>query len=191
MSIVDRITPSISQDRSYRPRTGFKKHAAVLIGIIPTPTGEHVIFNRRASSMNKHASEICLPGGMLEQVDGESPVNAALREAEEEIGLPHANVRVIGLLESCITSQQLEVAPVVAEIKRPTKWLLQPHEVEDIIELPLDIFLDARNYKTITRRYRGKNISSISITCKNYEIWGLTAKIMMRLQKTICQPSKS
>jgi len=125
---------------------------------------------------------------MLEHVDEESPVKAALREAEEEIGLPRANVRVIGLLESCITSRQVEVAPVIAEIKRPTKWLLQPQEVQEVIELPLNIFLDAKNYKSITRRYRGKYVSSISITCINYEIWGLTAKIMMRLQKATSQP---
>lgn len=135
--------------------------------------------------MNKHAGEICLPGGALEQVDKDSHINAALREANEEIGLQKKNVRVIGVLESCVTSQQVEVTPVVALVTQPTEWILQPHEVVEVIELPLRYFLDARNYKSISRNYEDRTVKSVAITCNNYEIWGLTAKIMMRLQQLV------
>jgi len=137
MSIVDRITSLLSLDRPHRVNPDLIQ-AAVLLGIIQAPFSEQVLFNRRASGMNNHASEICLPGGILEHIDKGSHINAAVREAEEEIGLPQENVRVIGMLESFVTSRQVEVTPVVAIIRRPTEWLLQPHEVEveEVIELP-------------------------------------------------------
>ena len=182
MSTVDTIRSLICSESLGQPKQDLTQ-AAVLIGIIQTASGDRVIFNRRAPRMNKHASEICLPGGVLESVDQESHVNGALREANEEIGLPEGNVQVIGVLESCITSQQIEVTPVVALVQRPPEWILQPNEVVEVMELPLGVFLEAENYKTVSRQYRGRQVNSVAITCNYFEIWGLTAKIMMRLQQ--------
>lgn len=186
MSTTDKISSLISQGTPYRTNPAFRQ-AAVLIGILQTPSGEKVIFNRRASLMNSHAGEICLPGGVLERRDNESHINAAVREANEEIGLPEENIQVIGALESCVNSRKLEVTPVVARIMRPAEWILQPTEVDAVIELPLGAFLEAGNYKKISRQYRGRKVSSVSITCDHCEIWGLTAKIMMRLQQLVEQ----
>lgn len=187
MSTVDRISSLLRRDGTHRPNPAFKQ-AAVLIGIIQDPSGEQVIFNRRASRLNNHSSEICLPGGALECIDEDSHVNAALREAHEEIGLlPEENVQVIGVLKSCVTSQRIEVTPVVALITRPTEWILQPHEVVEVMELPLGIFLEASNYIAVSRHYQGQKVNSVAITCNHCEIWGLTAKIMMRLQQLVGQ----
>ncbi|HEB28710.1 MAG TPA: CoA pyrophosphatase [Porticoccus sp.] len=184
MSIVRRISSLLSRDRIHQPNSTYTQ-AAVLIGIVRAPYGEQVIFNRRASSMNNHASEICLPGGVLECVDQNSHTNAALREAKEEIGLPKENVQVIGVLESCITSQYIEVTPIVAIVRRPAEWILQTHEVEEVVELPLSSFLEVRNYRHISKSYYGREINTVSITCNSCEIWGLTAKIMRQLQQLI------
>lgn len=186
MSIARRISSLLQRDRIHRPNLTYTQ-AAVLIGIVQAPSGEQVIFNRRASSLNSHAGEICLPGGMLECIDHNSHVNAAVREASEEIGLPKENVQVIGVLESHVTSQRIEVTPIIAIVRRPDEWILQPHEVEEVVELPLSTFLEARNYKRISKSYNGKNVSTVSITCNSCEIWGLTAKIMMQLQQLVDQ----
>ncbi|MBL3558951.1 CoA pyrophosphatase [Marinobacter sp. TBZ242] len=188
MSTARRISSLLSRDRVHQPNPKYTQ-AAVLIGIVQTPSGEQVIFNRRASSMNNHASEICLPGGVLECIDHGSHTDAALREANEEIGLPKENVQVIGVLESYVTSQHIEVTPIVAIVRRPTEWILQTHEVEEVVELPLSTFLEARNYRHISKSYYGREVNTVSITCNSCEIWGLTAKIMMQLQQLVDQDS--
>jgi len=188
MSIVRRISSLLNRDKIHRQNPAYTQ-AAVLIGIVQAPNGEQVIFNRRASSMNNHAGEICLPGGVLECIDHDSPTNAALREANEEIGLPKENVQVIGVLESYVTSQHIEVTPISAIVRPPPKWILQPHEVEEVMVLPLSTFLEARNYRRISKLYRGREVNTVSITCNSLEIWGLTAKIMMQLQQLLDQSS--
>lgn len=188
MSIARRISSLLNRDRIHPPNPTYTQ-AAVLIGIVPGPYGEQVIFNRRASSMNNHASEICLPGGVLEYIDHGSHTNAALREAKEEIGLPKENVQVIGVLESYITSQHIEVTPIVAIVRPPTEWILQTHEVEEVLELPLSTFLEARNYRHISKPYFGREVNTVSLTCNSCEIWGLTAKIMMQLQQLVNRDS--
>jgi len=188
MSIARRINSLLNRDRIHPPNPTCTQ-AAVLIGIVPGPDGEQIIFNRRASSMNNHASEICLPGGLLECIDHDSHINAALREAKEEIGLPKENVQVIGVLESCTTSQHIEVTPIVAIVRPPTEWVLQTHEVEEVLELPLGTFLEAGNYRHVAKPYFGREVNTVSVTCNSYEIWGLTARIMMPLQQLVDQDS--
>ena len=188
MSIAHRISSLLNRGRIHPPNPTYTQ-AAVLIGIVPGPYGEQVIFTRRASSMSNHASEICLPGGVLEYIDHGSHTNAALREAKEEIGLPKENVQVVGVLESYITSQHIEVTPIVAIVRPPTEWILQTHEVEEVLELPLSTFLEARNYRHISKPYFGREVNTVSLTCNSCEIWGLTAKIMMQLQQLVNRDS--
>lgn len=184
MSNIDIIRAMIGREDRQRSGKAYKQ-AAVLVGIIQTANGDRIVFNRRAPHMNNHGGEICLPGGLLESIDRKSHINAALRETHEEIGLPPENVQVFGMLESCITSRRLEVTPVVGLVSLPPDWTLQPDEVAEVVELPLDVFLEARNYQKVARHYHGRKVNSVAITCNHYEIWGLTAKIMMQLQQTL------
>ncbi|MDP3321639.1 MAG: CoA pyrophosphatase, partial [Bosea sp. (in: a-proteobacteria)] len=92
--------------------------AAVLIGVVPRPEGPTVILTQRAATLRSHSSQVAFPGGRVDAVDG-SPVVTALREAEEEIGLPRERVRTLGFLDAYLTGTGYRIVPVVGLLEPP------------------------------------------------------------------------
>jgi 8-oxo-dGTP pyrophosphatase MutT (NUDIX family) len=114
--------------------------AAVLAPLLRRPVGAAFLFIRRRPDLSEHAGQVAFPGGRMEA--GESPVGAALREAEEEVGLPAARVQVIGQLDDQPSPLRYRVTPLVGLVSEPPALVAQPGEVAEIFEVPLQRLLD-------------------------------------------------
>lgn len=119
---------------------GFRA-AAVLIPVIDRPAGPSLLFTRRSDTLEHHRGEISFPGGRLEA--GEGPVEAALREAHEEVGLPPTASEVLGRLDDLPSVAGYVVTPVAAAVRAPPEaFVAQAGEVDEHFEVPLDRLLD-------------------------------------------------
>lgn len=157
--------------------------AAVLVAVVEhsRPT---VILTERPSTMRRHPGQISFPGGRIDPQD-DGPVAAALREAEEEIGLPPDSVDVIGLADVYRTVTGFEVTPVVGVI--PPGLDLQPHpgEVAAMFEAPLDLLLDPTRHVVRTALWQGRERRYYEIDYEGCRIWGATAAMIVNLSRRL------
>jgi len=153
------------------------ERAAVLVPLFGWPTQPGLIFTERRHDLRRHAGEISFPGGRAEP--GESLVECALREAEEEIGLDPAAVEVVGALpptSTVVTS--FKVLPVVGLVPERLAHTLSPHEVERVIELDLDELRRAYGMRRLFRR--GVPFRTPTFDAGDAFIWGATARMLER-----------
>lgn len=157
--------------------------AAVLVPVVDRrePT---VILTERPKTMRKHPGQISFPGGRIESSDA-SPVAAALREAEEEIGLPPDMVDVIGTADRYRTVTGFVVIPVVGVV--PPDLALSPHpgEVADMFEAPLHFLLDPARQMQRTVEWQGRMRSFYEIEWEGRRIWGATAAMIVNLSRRL------
>jgi 8-oxo-dGTP pyrophosphatase MutT (NUDIX family) len=157
--------------------------AAVLVPVVerPEPT---VILTLRPETMRQHAGQVSFPGGRIEP-DDEGPIAAALREAEEEIGLPPYEVNVIGLADTYITVTGFRVTPVVGVL--PPDLPLTPHagEVAAVFEAPLAYLLDPAHQRVRTAIFRGRERTYYEIAWEGQRIWGATAAMIVNLSRRL------
>jgi 8-oxo-dGTP pyrophosphatase MutT (NUDIX family) len=150
----------------------------------------HLVLTRRRSDLRRHAGEISFPGGRRDSADL-SLETTALREAEEEIGLPRERVALIGGLPPTSTfATGYEIHPFVGRIPAGVAWRLSPREVDSVLELPLAAI---RSGRTVTRlQRRGINFLTDAYVVDDHLIWGATARIiehlLVRLDDTGEQP---
>lgn len=136
----------------------------------------HAVFTRRRSDLRRHAGEISFPGGRHDPTDVDLR-ETALREAEEEIGLPRADVRVLGELEPTSTFVTgYIIHPFVGLIPIGRSWQLSPTEVDAVLELPLADLRDGRQRTLIERR--GIEFETDAYIVDEHLIWGATARIV-------------
>lgn len=156
--------------------------AAVLIAITERPT-PGVVLTVRREHMRTHAGQIAFPGGRLDP--GENAVEAALREAHEEILLDPAVVDVVGTIEAYRTVTDFRVTPVVGVI--PPDLPLEPHEheVADWFEAPLPFLLDASNQQRRSALFRGRERHYYEIVWNERRIWGATAAMIVNLSRRL------
>jgi len=158
--------------------------AAVLVGIVDQPSGLTVLLTQRTAHLSDHAGQIAFPGGRLEPGDADA-IAAALREAEEEVGLPASHVEVIGRLDTYVTGTGFEVTPVVGFIRTPYPVRPDPFEVAEIFEVPLDFLIDPKNLERGTREWRGTTRSYYALPYQQRYIWGATAGILVNLAEVL------
>jgi len=153
--------------------------AAVLVPIYRSGGASHLVLTRRRSDLRRHAGEISFPGGRRDPADP-SLETTALREAEEEIGLPRERVELIGGLPPTSTfATGYEIHPFVGTIPPGVAWRLSPQEVESVLELPL---AEIRSGRTVTRlQRRGINFLTDAYVVGDHLIWGATARIIEHL----------
>jgi 8-oxo-dGTP pyrophosphatase MutT (NUDIX family) len=153
--------------------------AAVLMAIVlrESPT---LLLTKRTSHLRDHPGQISFPGGRIEHSDP-SPMFAALREAEEEVGLKREFVDVIGYLPRYVTGTGFEVTPVVSLVRPPLDLRGDPFEVAEIFEVPLDFLLDASNHQRMAIHHQGRKRAFYSIPYGEYFIWGATAGMIRAL----------
>ncbi|HEY1899655.1 MAG TPA: CoA pyrophosphatase [Steroidobacteraceae bacterium] len=158
--------------------------AAVLIPIIlrdPAPT---VLFTQRSAALRHHAGQISFPGGRLESADA-SPVDAALREAREEVDLAPEFVTVIGYLPDHVIGSGFRVTPVVAFVRPGFSLVPDAREVEETFEVPLHYLFDRANFRKRLRQYLPDlppvEVNDIPVGERN--IWGATAGMLMNLYR--------
>lgn len=155
------------------------KDAAVLIPLYFQDGELHAVFTKRRDDLSHHAGEISFPGGRQDFPDEDLRVTA-LREAEEEIGLPRDDVELIGALPptgTFVTSYKIH--PFVGMIEAGTEWKLQPNEVEHILELSIPDLVRGFEMKRLIRR--GVPIKTPTYTVEGNLIWGATARIVENL----------
>lgn len=155
---------------------GTFRPAGVLIPLIERDGQIHVILTKRTSHLKHHPGQIAFPGGKQEESDADATA-AALREAEEEIGLPRDQVEVLGHLPQHQTISVFSITPVVARIRDDFTRKPEPGEVEEVFDVPLSHLLDPAKYAIQGRRWRGKRRLYFTVPWGPYYIWGATARI--------------
>ena len=158
--------------------------AAVLLGLIERDTGLNVLFTQRAAHVSAHAGQVSFPGGRLEASDA-GPVEAALREATEEIGLQPAFVRVVGRLSSFQTVTGFLITPVVGFIDAGFEARPDATEVDAVFEVPLSFLLDPKNVSVGHRERMGVRFRIYEFHYEGHHIWGATASILMNFKDII------
>jgi len=156
------------------------KHAAVLVPLFVAADGAlHVVFTERRDDLRRHAGEISFPGGRREDADGDL-WTTALRESEEEIGLPTGAVELLGALQPTPTFvTNFAIYPFVGMIEPGFAWVLQEREVAQVLELPLDAVRAGYRRRRLVRR--GMPFRTDAYETGGHLIWGATARIVADL----------
>ncbi len=154
--------------------------AAVLVGLVEREEGLSVILTRRADTLRRHTGQIAFPGGRCDE--GETPWGAALREAQEEIGLDPGSVWLAGLSTPYRTGTGFHITPVVGFIAPPVALAANPDEVADIFETPFGFLMDPGNHEQHHRvTPAGDKRRFYAMTWEDRFIWGATAGMLRAL----------
>ena len=157
--------------------------AAVLVPLVPREC-LHVLLTRRTQHLRHHAGQVSFPGGRVETSD-ESPLAAALRESEEEIGLAPAAVEPLGVLDDYETVTGFLVTPVVALVSPDLRLQLDRFEVDEAFEVPLEFVLDPANHQVHARERNGVLRHFYVFEYQHHYIWGATAGMLMNLYRRL------
>jgi len=160
--------------------------AAVLVPIVDQPGGLTILLTQRTAHLSDHAGQIAFPGGRIEPTDAH-PVAAALREAEEEVGLPESHVEIVGRLDTYITGTGFEIIPVVGLVRAPYPARPDPYEVAEIFEVPLDFVIDPLNLQRGTREWKGATRTFFALPYGHRYIWGATAGMLVNLAEVLAE----
>jgi 8-oxo-dGTP pyrophosphatase MutT (NUDIX family) len=176
---TDRMLAILAREQPIRP-------AAVLIPVIdrPQPT---VLLTQRSAHLNDHAGQISFPGGKIDAADA-SPLDAALREAEEEVGLTRPFVDPIGYLDLYGTSFGFRILPTVAKVKPGFELRINAAEVDDAFEVPLAFLMNPANHQLHSKEFRGMERFYYAMPYNERYIWGATAGILRVLYERIFTP---
>ena len=157
--------------------------AAVLLPIIDRPGGLTVLLTLRASDLRAHSGQVAFPGGKIDA--GETPHHAALREAQEEIGLEARFVKPLGWLDPFFTGTGFRVAPLVTLIEPSFALTVNKHEVDEVFETPFAFLMDAANHRLEEREWAGRRRRYYAMPYEGRYIWGATAGILRNLYEKL------
>lgn len=164
--------------------------AAVLVPLVERPGGLTVLLTRRADTLARHTGQVAFPGGRADA--GESAVQTALREAEEEVGLDRRHVRPVGLGDAYETVTGFRVTPVVAFVTPPFALAPAPAEVAEVFEPPFAWLMDAANHQLRdTPAPDGSSRRFYAMPWEGRLIWGATAGMLRGLSLRLSAPDAS
>jgi len=174
---TDQMLQIIAAERPIRP-------AAVLIAVVEH---EHptILLTQRAAHLNDHAGQVAFPGGKIDATDA-SPLDAALREAEEEVGLDRSFVEPLGYLDLYGTAFGFRILPTLARVKPGFTLTINENEVDSAFEVPLAFLMDPANHQIHSKEFRGMERSYYAMPFAERYIWGATAGILRILYERIC-----
>jgi 8-oxo-dGTP pyrophosphatase MutT (NUDIX family) len=168
--------PDLRDDARFAPPE--VRPAAVLIAVTDR-TEPGVLLTHRPETMRAHPGQVAFPGGKIDP--GEDAVEAALREAHEELGIDPQAVRVIGASDRFVTGSGYDVTPVLAIIPPDLPIVTDPREVSSWFEAPLRFILDSANHVQKIGEFRGHERPYLEIEWQGHRIWGVTAAIIHNL----------
>ncbi len=153
------------------------RKAAVLLPLYVREKGLWILFTKRTDQVEHHKGQISFPGGGQEPDDA-TLWDTALRETEEELGIPRAGVRLLGALAPRVTVTDFEVFPFAGAIPYPTAFRPQAGEVEAVLEVPLSYLLEPEVVEERPIRWNGKEFLTLVFHYRGHAIWGATARIL-------------
>lgn len=156
------------------------RDAAVLVGLVAHDSGLTVMLTQRTAHLAAHAGQISFPGGGVEP-DDTGPEDTALRETEEEVGLPRERVEVVGRLDTYVTRTGFRVTPVVALVRPPFTLAPDPYEVAEVFEVPLSFILSPQGRRRESREWKGALRHFWVFPYQDRYIWGATAGMLVNL----------
>jgi len=176
---TDRMLEIVAREQPIRP-------AAVLIAVVdhPQPT---VLLTQRSAHLNDHAGQISFPGGKIEATDA-SPLDAALRESWEEVGLDREFIDPIGYLDLYGTAFGFRILPTVARVRPGFSLRISAAEVDDAFEVPLSFLMNPANHQLHSKEFRGIERWYYAMPYEERYIWGATAGILRVLYERIYLP---
>jgi 8-oxo-dGTP pyrophosphatase MutT (NUDIX family) len=157
--------------------------AAVLLPIVNRPGGLTVLLTLRALDLRAHSGQVALPGGKIDA--GETPLEAALREAREEIGLEERFVEPLGWLDPFFTGTGYRVAPLVALVEPSFTLKVNKLEVDEVFETPFAFLMDPANHVLEDREWQGRRRKYYAMPHEGRYIWGATAGILRNLYEKL------
>jgi 8-oxo-dGTP pyrophosphatase MutT (NUDIX family) len=157
--------------------------AAVLIPVVDRPEPA-VLLTMRTSDLPSHAGQIAFPGGKIDKSDA-SPLAAAIREADEEIGLDASLIEPIGYLDLYLTFSGFRILPVLARVIPNYELRINASEVADAFEVPLDFLMNEANHARKSRDWKGVTRHYYEMPFGERYIWGVTAGILRNLYEKI------
>jgi 8-oxo-dGTP pyrophosphatase MutT (NUDIX family) len=153
--------------------------AAVLVPILDLDEPE-LVLTRRAEHLPHHPGQVAFPGGAAEDDDA-SAVQTALREANEEIGLPIDAALPIGFLDRMDTVSDYRVLPVVALVRPPVQWMIDEREVSEVFTVPASVAFDRASYEPGIYERDGHKYRVWTLHWDDHKVWGVTAAMLMNL----------
>ena len=189
LALTDPTAPATRGDLDLDPaawqRAGVTatKPAAVLIPVVDRPEPS-VLLTLRTAALASHAGQIAFPGGKIDEADS-SPLIAALREADEEIGLDRGLIHPIGYLDLYLTFSGFRILPAVARVEPGYALTLNRDEVDDAFEVPLAFLMDAQNHALHSRDWKGVVRHYYAMPFGERYIWGVTAGILRNLYERV------
>ncbi|MDA8780167.1 CoA pyrophosphatase [Alphaproteobacteria bacterium] len=160
--------------------------AAVLVPLVEHADEPSILLTRRADHLEKHSGQVAFPGGKVEDSDA-TPIAAALRETEEEIGLDASHIEIAGVLDTYQTGTGFLILPVVGFVKPGFTLTPDKNEVADVFEVPAHIALSTQNWKTDSGEWKGRMWNFYSMDYQGYNIWGATAGMLMHMSRRIAE----
>lgn len=158
--------------------------AAVLVGLREHGSGTTVLLTRRQDALRHHAGQISFPGGRVDLADA-GPLAAAIRETEEEVGLPAPTIEPIGWLDPYATITGFHVYPLVARIDHEHPLRPNADEVAEAFEVPLDFLLDPASARDVAMEWRGRTRQLVEFQWREHRIWGATAAMLVNLRERL------
>lgn len=158
--------------------------AAVLVPVVSHGNALSLILTRRTDSVETHKGQIAFPGGIVDAGDRDM-VHTALRETEEELGIPPSAVETIGMLDDLSTPTGFSITPVVGVLRVMPPMRPNPGEVAEAFTVPLDFFADPANAHKESRTFDGRTREVWTYVYDGRIIWGATGTIIHRMMAVL------
>lgn len=183
---IDAIVDGLRGHTPRRLDPGHQIQAAVLVALLSGEDGAEVVLTRRSRLLGSHAGQVAFPGGRVDPEDA-SVEAAALREADEELGIRPDSVRMIGELDHVMSSTGYHVTPLVGVLRPATPLVANPAEVERVFCVPLARLAVLSAWERRSHRYRGLTVELWHFAWDGEDIWGMTAHTLRQMLEIVTE----